>query len=366
MKVCINIKKLPGPFGGGMVFARDLEDFLVHQGECVVHALNDEDIDNILHVNPFPFLMKSAAFSCLDAYRYQLKHPQTVIVQGIHECDERKDTHYMNRLLVKASWYCDFIVYVSSWLEPLLKKNGLDPTKPSKVILHGSSKKIFNTEGKTFWHRQGPLKLVTHHWGGHYLKGHDFYQRIDALLNMKEWGEKISFTYIGSHPKNLVYKNTKLIPPLSGKELGEELKKHDVYITASRNEPAGLHHIEGALCGLPLLYIDSGALKEYCEGYGLEFDKHNFEKKLQEMYDHYEHYLKQIKLYERTSEKMGQQYFDLLNRLYRERIPMKKRTWVYFQIFFYTIYNFYFDKEWRAKNKIIQLTRFFHNQQGIR
>ena len=37
-----------------------------------------------------------------------------------------------------------------------------------------------------------------------------------------------------------------------------ELKKHDIYITASENEPSGNHHMEGALCGLPILFKDSG------------------------------------------------------------------------------------------------------------
>ena len=41
--------------------------------------------------------------------------------------------------------------------------------------------------------------------------------------------------------------------------LANELKKHDIYITASENEPSGNHHMEGALCGLPILYKDSGS-----------------------------------------------------------------------------------------------------------
>ena len=36
--------------------------------------------------------------------------------------------------------------------------------------------------------------------------------------------------------------------------------KHDLYISASINEPAGMHHIEGLLCGLPIIYRDNGAL----------------------------------------------------------------------------------------------------------
>ena len=65
-----------------------------------------------------------------------------------------------------------------------------------------------------------------------------------------------------------------------GLELASELKEHDIYITGSLNEPSGNHHIEGALfCGLPILYINSGGIAEYCS-YGLEINLDNFEEKI--------------------------------------------------------------------------------------
>ena len=60
-------------------------------------------------------------------------------------------------------------------------------------------------------------------------------------------------------------KQLKLSSLFYGKELANELRKHDIYITGSKNEPSGNHHMEGALCGLPILYVNSGALPEYCQ-----------------------------------------------------------------------------------------------------
>ena len=65
------------------------------------------------------------------------------------------------------------------------------------------------------------------------------------------------------------------------------MKKHHGYITASINEPGGNHQNEGALCGLPLLYSNSGCLPEYCDGYGIKFSKSNFENKLIEFFQNY-------------------------------------------------------------------------------
>ena len=63
------------------------------------------------------------------------------------------------------------------------------------------------------------------------------------MLDDEYWKNKIEFTYIGNIPKNIDFKNTNLIQPLSGKELADEIKKNHIYVTASINEPSGNHHI---------------------------------------------------------------------------------------------------------------------------
>ena len=37
-----------------------------------------------------------------------------------------------------------------------------------------------------------------------------------------------------------------------------------------------MHHIEGIMCGLPIIYRESGALPEYCKSYGVAFKERNF------------------------------------------------------------------------------------------
>ena len=83
---------------------------------------------------------------------------------------------------------------------------------------------------------------------------------LDNLLGKKDLKEKFSFTYIGNLPKNYNFKNSVLKHPLFGSELAEELKNFDLYITGSLNEPSGNHQIEASLCGLTVLYLDSGGI----------------------------------------------------------------------------------------------------------
>lgn len=319
MKVSLNSKFVEGPSGGGMQFAKYLKKFLSEHGVLVVNDLRDDDIDIILHVTPFPYLMSLASYSYHEAYAYKIEHPNTIIIQRINECDERKRTDYMNGLLIDASKYSDYVVYISSWLKYLLEKSGMNKDMPSSVILNGADNAVFNTRNKIFWNGKDKLRIVTHHWGGNFMKGHDIYKKLDELLSNKSYSEKFEFTFIGNYPKDIRYKNTRLIPPLSGLALAEELKRHHVYLTATRNEPAGMHHIEGALCGLPVLYINSGALPEYCSGFGIEFDENDFEKKMIQMNNEYNYWSDKVPAYSRTSEYMCGEFYELFLRLYENK-----------------------------------------------
>lgn len=347
MKICLNTKFIEGPFGGGMQFANYFSKKLQERGFEVVNNLKDGDIDIIFHINPFPFLMKSSSFSFLEAYAYKLKNPNTIIIQRVNECDERKDTNYINNLLYRTSKCSDYVVYIASWLEKSFSnKYKLMKEKSVGVILNGADNSIFNFNNKNFWDGKEKIKIVTHHWGADYNKGHFIYKKLDDLLNLDKYKNNFEFTFIGNIPKNLEYKNTKIIKPLSGSELASELKKHHIYLTASLNEPAGMHHIEGALCGLPLLYINSGALPEYCNNFGLEFNNDNFEEKFLEMKNNYGYWQEKIKNYDNTADKMADNYISLIKNL---KTPIYKRR--FFASLWYKIYSKIYNLFWFFKRK---------------
>ena len=102
------------------------------------------------------------------------------------------------------------------------------------------------------------------------------------MISKEKYKERVAFTYIGNLPKKFKFVNSTVIEPLSGKPLADKIKENYIYLTASINEPSGNHHIEAAQCGLPILFIDSGGIPEYCEGFGVKFSLENFEQKLDE------------------------------------------------------------------------------------
>ena len=179
----------------------------------------------------------------------------------------------------------------------------------------GADEKIFSKKKYIEDITERKIKLTTHHWGANWNKGFDTYLLLDKLIGKEKYKDKIDFTYIGNIPKNVEFKYAKVLKPLSGNELATEIRKHDIYVTGSLNEPSGNHHIEGAQCGLPLLYINSGGIPEYCDGYGEIFELENFEEKLDLLLNDYESYVQKVQDYPHSSKKMCKDYFDLFNKM---------------------------------------------------
>lgn len=148
----------------------------------------------------------------------------------------------------------------------------------ARVITNGADTQVyFPRKDEDKRNRSFPYKVVTDHWGASWLKGFDVYQHLDHLLSQATWNSRIEFTYIGNLPKRFDFRNANHIKLLAGIDLPNELRNHDIYLAASQYEPGGMHHIEGACCGLPVLYTDSGAIPEYCGDYAICFGKDNLE-----------------------------------------------------------------------------------------
>lgn len=328
MKIAINFRNQDGPFGGGNRFVTSLVAALRARGDSVYHTLQEPDIDIILLVDP-RWRHSSVTFTPGAILRYILfRNPRTLVVHRINECDERKKTRNMNALLWRANYCADHTVFVGSWLRGL-KVSQNNTSSQRSVITNGADATIFNSQDWSPWNHQGPLKLVTHHWGGNWMKGFDIYQRLDQMLQEPDWRSRIEFTYIGNLPQGFTFRNARYVPPLDGEALSQELRTHHAYITASINEPGGNHQNEGALCGLPLLYRRSGCLPEYCEGFGEEFDEKNFESQLERFAYRYKTFVQCMPRYPHTANRTNNKYLALFDQLLQSQnqILAKRNLW---------------------------------------
>jgi len=327
MKICIGAKIMTGPWGGGNLFYINLSKYLELNGVDVVYDLKDKDIDLILLTDP-RLLSESSSLTDFDIRYYKKFINNNVqVVHRINECDERKNTSNLNKFLIKSNKVADATVFVSEWLKNLFIDQGID-TRNLHVIMSGSDEKIFNRVGFKEWEKHKKLKIVTHHWGNNWNKGFDIYKKLDELLENEYWFSKYEFTYIGNLPRNFKFQNTQHLLPISGHTLANELKKSNLYLTGSLNEPSGNHHIEAAQCGLPILYIDSGGIPEYCDGFGLKFTNKNFESRLEEFYENYSKFYNKMESYSFNSKKMCKQYFNLFQSLSKNNVQIRFKKYL--------------------------------------
>lgn len=328
MKVALGSKPHDGPWGGGNRFVTALAARLAGQGHAVVYDLKDDDIDLILLTDPRA-RSPHVSFGPGAIFRYLLSHRNALVVHRVNECDERKGEAFINARLVRANYVTDATVFVGEWLThlPVWREH---LRKPWFVIRNGADTNVFHPRGFTPWPGQGPLRLVTHHWGYHPMKGFDVYRQLDDMLSEPAWRERIAFTYIGNLPKGFAFRNARYVPPLNGEALATELRSHHAYITASINEPGGNHQNEGALCGLPLLYRLSGCMPEYCSGFGVGFTGcADMPDVLERLIGDYDRLVQLMPSYPHTAECRTHEWAALFDELMRQRAALTgaRRLW---------------------------------------
>lgn len=327
MKVAFNYQVQDGPWGGGNRFVANLVAALTARGDTVTTSLANDDIDVVLMIDP-RWRNPATTFGPGRILRYLAwRNPHAVVLHRINECDERKGTTGLNERLKRANYAADHTVFVADWLRQDLSVWQDKNDQNSTVILNGADPGTFHAQGHKNWDSTDPLKLVTHHWGGNWMKGFDIYQQIDNMLDQPKWRDRIEFTYIGNLPGGFSFKNANYVPPLDGEALAEKLRDQHVYVTASRFEPGSNHQNEGALCGLPVLYVNSGALPEYCDGYGIMFEPDGFEAALEKMITDYDKQRAQIATYPHVASRTTERYIALFDELIsrRETITNSRR-----------------------------------------
>jgi hypothetical protein len=325
VKIAFDLNLSTGPTGGGISFLGNLASKLIASGHKVYFDLCEKDLDFIIIMDP-RWNHSNRAFNSRGILRYiSAINPKAIVIHRINECDERKNSHSMNKKLRQINYLADATVYVGSWLMDLKLTNPLSFHDLDIVIRNGVDKSIFNNESFQPWLSEGPLKLVTHHWSSNRMKGFDIYEELDLLLGQEEFKSRFSFTYIGNLPKNFKFKNSVHIEPLHGVALAMRIKEHHGYITASINEPGGNHQSEGAGCGLPLLYRNSGCLPEYCDGFGVMFDESNFKTKLIEYRNTYNDYVGIMNKFPNTADTMVDNYLKYFELLLKKRDFIRMR-----------------------------------------
>lgn len=254
IKVFVNRKPVAGPWGGGNNFTKSIFEF---GNDFGIHFTADprEKFDAILMLDP---RYDEIGISANEISDYKKENPNCPVFYRVNECDARKGTNEIDSIIIGMNSFLDEYIFVSEWMKDYFcknKENFLIPNNVS-VIYNGVNKDHF------FENHEKPLseklRIVTHHWSNNLFKGFDIYEKLDEVSKT----ENIQFTYVGRDRNT--FKNAIVIPPLSGEDLGNAIRNHDLYISASRWDPGPNHVIEAITSGLPILaHIDGGGALEF-------------------------------------------------------------------------------------------------------
>lgn len=228
------------------MFVSSLYRLAPTMGLQVTNNINDE-FDAILCVG-IDRDETRAGISLDECVRYS-RISKRKIIYRVNENDARKGTNYVDGYLIGQSNNLNKTIFVSNWLQTYFEQRGWN-CKDNCVIVNGVDKSIFKSAKKL---NNGKINIVTHHWSNNHLKGFDIYDKLDEWIGHNP---EYTFTYIGRHRNS--FRNSTTIGPLYGENLGAELAKYDVYISASRFDPGPNHIIESVACNLPTYAHNEG------------------------------------------------------------------------------------------------------------
>lgn len=249
MKIAINRKPVSGPWGGGNLFVRAFWELAKKRGHSVVYQL-ERDVDAVFIMDPRPN-NETFDYNTIAGLHSTGRWPRNIkVIHRVNECDARKGTRGMDDLLVAMSRLSDVSVFVSNWMRDYHTRSGRWGCLQRHVVYNGVDHAHFHPTSRA---QTEQLSVVAHHWSDNPLKGFDVYDQLDDWVGRNP---DFKFVYIGRHRGT--FKNVEVVAPLHGKALGNELAKHDVYVSASRWDPGPNHIIEALASGLPTYVHTSG------------------------------------------------------------------------------------------------------------
>jgi glycosyltransferase involved in cell wall biosynthesis len=246
------------PYGGGNQFMMALRKGLTQLGVDVRENELTEEID--------AYILNSIHFDVERFLEFGKKHRLNVVhridgpIHMIRGFDLEKDQlcYELNDKFAGAT------VLQSNWVYQNIVKLNYHPVSPT-VILNAVDSDIFHSKGRVAFNKNRKIRLISSSWSNNPRKGGPVYGWIEKNL---DWS-RFEYTFVGNASEE--FSRIRKVDPVPSEDLADLLRQHDIYITASRNDPCSNAVIEALSCGLPALYLNDGGHPELVGTGGLPF-----------------------------------------------------------------------------------------------
>lgn len=263
------------PYGGGNQFMLALRKELRRRGVRVVeNTFRRADVH----------LLQAVWF---DVNRFRRRRASSTLrvihrIDGPIELIRGTDREKDEELFRLNEEYAAATVIQSSWCYAQTCARGYRPLNP--VIIHNAvDPDVFHARGRAPFARDRKIRIIATSWSDNVRKGGATYRWMDQYL---DW-DRFEFTFVGRVSEQ--FDHIRVLPPVGSMPLADLLRRHDLYVTASQNDPCSNALIEALSCGLPALYRNDGGHPELVGFGGLPFDRvEEIPGQLERLVDDYE------------------------------------------------------------------------------
>jgi glycosyltransferase involved in cell wall biosynthesis len=286
------------PYGGGNQFMLALRDALRRRGVTIVENQLRDDVD--------VYLLNSIHFDVERFLEFSHGHPLRAVhridgpIHLIRGFDREKDElcFELNKRFAAAT------VLQSTWTYRRITEMGYQPIKPV-IVRNAVNSAIFHRHGRLPFDSSRKVRLIATSWSNNARKGGPIYKWLEERL---DW-DRFEFTFVGN--ASVPFDRIRNIPAVPSAALAQILCQHDIYITASQNDPCSNALIEAMACGLPVLYRNDGGHPELVGYGGLPFtDEKEIVPRLEQIAANYEMFQRLITV--PTMDDVADTYLTLL------------------------------------------------------
>lgn len=259
-RVCLWHKFFAPPYGGGNQFMLALRKALEQRGITVMENQLRDDVDvyllNSVHFDVDRFL------EFTQRHRLRVVHRIDGPIHLIRGFDREKDElcFELNKRFASAT------VLQSTWTYQRIAEMSYQPVKPV-IIRNAVDADIFHPRGRISFDPSRKIRLIATSWSNNARKGGPVYKWLEERL---DW-DRFEFTFVGN--MSVPFERIRTMSAVPSDQLGELLRQHDIYLTASENDPCSNAVIEALACGLPVLYRNDGGHPELVGYGGLPFNE---------------------------------------------------------------------------------------------